>query len=134
MITSLVELNTDLKEEGETRFDHYTQTADDQSRGITGFQPLADGTIVFTTDQGFLYRVTPINLLPAKVEPIGWIHPAGKANVASLFTSDGKTHLMAYCSHATSEGKRTEWLVSIWRPAPRPSFRLPCQKSKARRS
>jgi hypothetical protein len=111
MITSLVEINTQLEEQGETRFGNYTQTADDNSHGITGVQPLADGTIVFTTDQGFLYRVTPLDLLPAKVEPLGWFHPAGQAYVASLFTSDGKTHVLGYCWRSTPAGARSEWLI-----------------------
>jgi hypothetical protein len=109
--TYLVEIDTELKEQAATRFDFYTQTPDDSSHGITGVQPLADGTIVFCTDQGFLFRVTPLDLLPAKVEPLGWIHPAGKTYVASLFTSDGQTHVMAFCQRSALDGPTNEWLV-----------------------
>ena len=109
--TYLVELDTDLKEQAATRFEFYSQTPNDSSHGITGVQPLADGTIVFTTDQGFLFRVTPLDVLPAKVEPLGWFHPSGKAYVASLFTSDGKSHVMGYCYHVTPEAAKNEWLI-----------------------
>jgi hypothetical protein len=111
MVTSLVEFDLQLNQVGETRIDHYSQSTDEHSHGITGVQPLADGSIVFLTDQGFLYRVTILEFLPSKVEPLGWIHPAGKTYVASLFTSDGKKHLMAYCLRHTAEGERHEWLV-----------------------
>jgi hypothetical protein len=108
--TTLVELNTDLVEEGQTRFDHYTQTADENSHGITGVQPLADKSIVFTTDQGYLYRVTPLEYLPSRVEPLGWFHPQGKSYVASLFTSDGRSYVMGLSLGTTGAGP-PEWLV-----------------------
>lgn len=111
MVTSLVEFNRELKEVAETRFENYSQSTDEDSHGITGVQPLADGSIVFVTDQGFLYRVTLIEHLQSKLEPLGWIHPAGKTYIASLFTSDGKRHLMAYCLRTEPGGQRFEWVV-----------------------
>ncbi len=109
--TYLVQFDTELKEQAATRFEFYSQTPNESSHGITGVQPLADGTIVFTTDQGFLFRVKPLDFLPSKVEPLGWFHPEGKNYVASLFTDDGKSHVMGYCYRAGPDGYHHEWLV-----------------------
>jgi hypothetical protein len=89
MPTTLVELDPELREIHETPMSHYTQTLDDASHGLTGFQPLADQSIVFLTDQGYLYRVEPREGRPAAVHELGWFHPRGQGYVASLFTSDG---------------------------------------------
>jgi hypothetical protein len=91
---SLVELDTELREVAETPLENYSTSPDENSHGITGFQPLADGSIVFTTDHGYLYRVRPRENQPSELKALGWIHPNGKSYVASMFTSDGKQHLM----------------------------------------
>jgi hypothetical protein len=123
----LIELSPDLVELGQTPLHHYTLTADENSHGITGVQPLADRSLVFTTDQGYLYRIVPREG-PAHVEPLGWMHPEGKAYVASLFTSDGRSHLMA-AAIRIAEGGTLEWVVrdlvgetSVARPLELPRY------------
>jgi hypothetical protein len=111
MVTTLVEFDPDLREVAETPIDHYTQTDDDDSHGIVALQPLADRSIVFATDQGFLYRVAPGEGGPARVSEVGWFHPRGQAYVASLFTYDGKRHLLGLSRRPLHNEEHYEWLV-----------------------
>ena len=109
--TSLVEFNPALGEVAETRLAHYLPAGDLSSHGIIGVQPLADGSIAFTTHVGFLYQVVPpggnsLDPAPAEVRPLGWFHPRGEANVSSLFTYDGLRNLLG-----AAEGRPFEWLV-----------------------
>lgn len=107
LATTLVEMDTRLQEVGETPIGHYIMTRDDDSHGITGVQPLADRSLVFTTDQGFLYRVRPRGEGRAAVEELDWFHPRGKTYFASLFTYDGVQHLMGL----SFRQDRYEWVV-----------------------
>jgi len=111
MTTQLVELDSELHEVNATPLAFYTQTRDDDSHGITGFQPLADRSIVFTTDQGYLYRVAPDLGETAFVHELGFLHPRGRAYVASLFTSDGRRHVMGLGRREAPGGARAEWLI-----------------------
>jgi hypothetical protein len=111
LTTTLVELDENLLEVTATPLENYTQTRDDDSHGITGIQPLADRSIALVTDQGFLYRIFPSRDAPARVEPVGWMHPEGKGYIASLFTSNGTTELTALTSRRTAEGVAWQWLV-----------------------
>jgi hypothetical protein len=92
--TSLVELDPELGEVADTPIAYYTRTRDEDSHGIVAFQPLADRSIVFATDQGYLYHVVPQEVGPAEVRMLGWFHPGGRAYTPALFTSDGAHHLM----------------------------------------
>jgi hypothetical protein len=104
---TLVELDSDLREVAATPLEYYSDAADDSSHGITGFQAMADRSVAFTTDQGYLYRVVPRENQPSEVEPLGWIHPTGKTYIASMFTSDGQQHLMG----VGAEGPKLFWYV-----------------------
>src|SRR5262249_29872300 len=110
--TSLVELDTELREVMDTPIGFYTVTWDDHSHGLIAFQPLADRSIVFTTDQGYLHRVVPQEGGPAAVQVLGWFHQQGRAFVASLFTSDGRRHLMGLSTQRGDAARQQlEWLV-----------------------
>jgi hypothetical protein len=111
MLTTLVELDPELREVAETPIGFYTQTRNDDSHGITGFQPLADGSVAFLTDQGHLYQVVPREGGPSEVEMLGWLHPRRWQYTASLFTSDGKSHLMGLAARDTPAGRQQQWLV-----------------------
>ena len=111
LVTTLVELDPDLRELAETPIEHYSQSTDDDSHGIVSFQPLADRSIVFATDQGFLYRVAPGDGGAARVTEAGWFHPRGEAYVASMFTFDGQRHLLGLSQKSWQGGERYEWLV-----------------------
>lgn len=104
----LVEYDPELREVAATPLRYYTVTLDDDSHGLVAFQPLADRSIAFATDQGFLYRVLPPkDGGKAKVEELGWFHPRGKTYVGSMFTYDGKRHLVG----ASRRGGGYEWVV-----------------------
>jgi hypothetical protein len=125
---SLVEFDPDLQEVGDTPIAFYTQTPDDSSHGIVGVQPLADESIVFVADQGYLYRVMPQVDEPADVQILGWLDPGGRAYTASLFTSDGRQHVLGLTTR-NSSSQRPAWLVydlaarrSVAVPVPLPSF------------
>jgi hypothetical protein len=111
IVTTLVELDPDLLEVAETPIAFYTQTANESSHGITGYQPLANGSIAFVTDQGHLYQVVPRERGPSEVDMLGWLHPRRWQYAASLFTSDGKTHLMGLVARDTPQGRQQQWLV-----------------------
>ncbi|HEU5431434.1 MAG TPA: VanZ family protein, partial [Thermomicrobiales bacterium] len=109
--TTLVEFDAALAELAETPLAHYLPAGDLSSHGILGVQPLADGSIVFTTHVGFLYQVVPpsgnsLDRAAAEVRPLGWFHPRGEAYVSSLFTYDGLRYVLG-----AAEGKPFEWLV-----------------------
>lgn len=103
---SLVEFDNQLNEIGETPLEHYLPPDDLLSHGITGVQPLADGTIVFLTHVGFLYQILPSMTGAAEVRPLGWFHPRGQAYVASLFTYSGDR-----CVVGVSAAPPCEWLT-----------------------
>jgi hypothetical protein len=111
LVTTLVEFNPLLQEIGESPLGHYTQTRDDNSHGLVGVQSLADYSLAFNTDQGYLYRVRPRANGPAVVEELGWFHPKGKAYVASLFTYDGMRFLMGISSRSVGNEQKYEWVV-----------------------
>lgn len=107
LAATLVEMDARLQDVAETPLGHYTMTRDDDSHGITGVQPLADRSLVFTTDQGFLYHVRPRGAGRAAVEEIDWFYPHGKTYVASLFTYDGERYLTGLWH----DQDRYEWVV-----------------------
>jgi hypothetical protein len=55
--------------------------------------------------------VVPQESGPSVVEPLGWLHPRRWQYAASLFTSDGKTHLMGLVARNMPRGRQQEWLV-----------------------
>jgi hypothetical protein len=111
LVTTLVEYDTELGEVMETPLAFYTATRSDDSHGVTGFQPLADRSIVFVTDQGYLHRVRPQDRGPAPVETVGWVHPERRTYIASLFTSDGSSHVMGAAVRPGSDGSHFDWVV-----------------------
>lgn len=111
ILTTLVELDNRLTKLAEHPLSHYTQTLDAESHGLTAFQPMADRSIVFTTDQGRLYHIMPASDQPAEIRDLGWFHPRGRAYVASLFTADGENTLMGFVGRKLPERPRNDWVV-----------------------
>ncbi len=93
-VVSLVEYDSDLREVGATTLSNYIDQDPTNSHGLTGFQPMADGSIVIVTAAGYLYRIVPREGQAAEVKEIGWMHPYGKRYVASLFTYAGRRYVM----------------------------------------
>ena len=91
LIIMLVEYDQDLNKLHSTPLIHYAiGNKPGASHGITSFSYLADGTIVFGTHVGYLYKIAPSNQGPATVTELGWLHPDGKSSNPSLFPLDGK--------------------------------------------
>ena len=109
----LVEYDTELKEVGTTEMQHYFQASPNESHGITAFQPMADGSIVYATSLGYLYRVRPAGSGKALVEKLGWLHPDGERYVSGLFTYAGKRYVMGLTRECkgTDCGKPVQWVV-----------------------
>jgi hypothetical protein len=109
ILTTLVQLDSELREQGDMPLGHYTPSRDDDGHGITGWQPLADQSFVFVTDQGYLYRLPAGGILD--LDELGWFHPRGRTYVASVFTSDGRRHVMGLAVNDPAAEPRYEWLV-----------------------
>jgi len=108
VLTTLVEFDTKLGEIAETRLEHYLEHDPQSSLGITGLVYIADGSMAFTTTNGYLFHIIPGQGKPAKVAPLGWFHPAGPAHSGSLFTFAGNRYLLGI---AARQGQKHEWLV-----------------------
>jgi hypothetical protein len=117
---ALVEFDPQLTEIGETSLEHYSpegaadanpppgdRDGDTHPSGITAFQTMADGTIVFATTAGYLYRIVQHQGGNADVKEIGWFHPEGEACVEAMCTFDGDRWVVGI----GNRGDRLEWLV-----------------------
>lgn len=111
LTSTLVELSPELREVRESPLGHYTHSRDDSAHGIVAYQPMVDGSTYFTTDQGFLYRAVPRTGQPADLQEVGHFHPRGPSYASSLFTSDGRSHLMGLVARDTPLGRVYEWVV-----------------------
>lgn len=109
LFVTLVEYDTQLNEIGQSSLLEYTDGKRKISRihGIVGFAYLADGSIVFTTHIGYLYRIEPMLEGPSLVTPIGYFHPQGEAYASSLFSLDGDRYLVG----VTRKRRLNEWVV-----------------------
>ena len=93
---------------GETKLLDYSFNKPLESHGLTGIVYLADGSMLFTTSLGTLYRIDPAKKGPAKVTLIDWFHPRGTAYAPSLFTFAGKRYV---CGIARRPKEAFEWVV-----------------------
>lgn len=106
----LVELGAELDELARTPIENYHEGAIGDAYGIVAFVYLADRSIVFSTELGYLYRVEPTGDGPAAVDPLGWLHPGGKAFASALFTLDGRRYLAGVTATA-KYASPSEWVV-----------------------
>ena len=113
--TYLVEYDPQLREVRETPLDHYIYSDElpAESHGLTAFQPMVDGSLVFATALGYLYRIFPKGSQPAEVTEIGWLHPEGQRYVTGLFTYGGKRYLLGLTrgKKSTQEYQPHEWII-----------------------
>jgi len=113
-IATLVEYDTELREVGQKPLPHYIVRSPNASHGITAFQPMVDGSIIFATSIGFMYRIVPREDAPAELVDVGWFHPDGPRYVPSLFTYAGERYVMGLAtgSHDKERLPRGfEWVV-----------------------
>lgn len=108
----LVEFDTHLVEVARTPIPHYLGVKRPvTSQGITAFQHMVDGSIVFVTHEGYLYRITlppDGSARPASVAALGFFHPDGARYVTSMHTHAGKRYLLGVAK--TPKGA-FEWLT-----------------------
>jgi hypothetical protein len=94
LVVTLTEYDQHLNKLQGTPLIHYAvEGKPGASHGITSLSYLADGSIVFGTHVGYLYRITPSDQGPATVTELGWLHPDGKSYNPTLFPLDGKRYL-----------------------------------------
>jgi VanZ family protein len=92
---TLVEYDESLKECAEWPLEHYLTDSRWTSHGITAHCQLSNGSILFVTSVGYLYRIDPgIDSTPGNLSPLGWVHPEGSAYTASMFCTDGSRQLL----------------------------------------
>ena len=104
----LVEIGADLVERAATPLEDWLDARSRESHGIIASTPMADGSILFTTHRGALYRIEPpADGGAAKATHLGWMHPEGSAYIASLFTYDGKRFVLG----AARRSRGYDWVV-----------------------
>jgi hypothetical protein len=92
---SLVELDPELNEIRDWPLEDYLLTGTTSSEGITGFCELKDGSIVFVTQTGSLWKVS-INDQRADLERLGWIDSRGSAFCGGLFSPFGERYVCGF--------------------------------------
>ena len=90
---TLVEFDTNLNEVTQHPLPHYQFGAASECHGILAHQPLADGSIVFTTHAGRLFKLDPTRGR-SKLLDLGWFHPGGRSYSSGLFTFSGERYLV----------------------------------------
>ena len=113
-VATLVEYDEQLRELKQTPLVNYIDQSPARTHGIAGFQPMADGSIVFVLSTGYLYRLIPHSDHQADLEPIGWMHPEGKRYIASMFTYAGERYVMGLATgsyHKEHSPRYFEWVV-----------------------
>lgn len=107
LFVELVEFDTDLNEVQTWPLDGYEAHGSTSSHGIISFASLMDGSILFTTQNGRLWRVHPTFEKTGKLESLGWIHPEGESSSTAMFAPTGKDFIIA----VTKVGRRFDLLV-----------------------
>ena len=129
LVTSLIEYDQNLDMVDSFPLIHYAgKERPRRNHGITGISYLADHSIVFVTGTGYLYRIIPSQNGPARVEGLGWIHPAGESYTAALFPLDGHDWLLAVGkSRAPDKSEGTRYEVMIYNLRERKSRTIPAK-------
>ena len=102
---TLVEYDTELKEVVQHSLPHYQFGAASECHGIIAYQPLADGSIAFTTHAGRLFRLDPAHG-KSQLSDLGWFHPSGRSYATGLFAFSGERYLVG----AAHIGNRWSWI------------------------
>jgi hypothetical protein len=105
---SLLEFNTEMLEIANTPLPYYNGNGDmGENHGIIAAIAGAPGRHYFATHIGRLHEVVyGSDASPATINDLGWIHPAGSAYTASLFSLDGGKRLAS----AALRGRKLEWV------------------------
>ena len=102
---TLVEFDTELREVTQHPLPYYQNGAAGDCHGIIAYQPLADGSIAFTTHAGRLFRLDPTRGR-SQLFDLGWFHPAGTSYASGLFAFAGERYLVGMAQI----GNRWDWV------------------------
>ena len=103
----LVQYDSALLEIAATPLEFYLRKGSPaENHGIIGLAFLQDGSLLFTTHSGQLYRVEPQPRAAAQVTALGWFHPEGEAYAPSLFALGS-----SLISGVAQRSGRYEWVV-----------------------
>jgi len=106
-VAELVEYYSDLREIAATPLEAYFDSGPPaENHGITAIAYLKDGRLRFVTHRGYLYGIGQRSEGPARIDPIGWLHPDGAAYAASLFA-----WAPGWLAGITLRGGRYEWVA-----------------------
>ena len=109
--STLVELDTELRSVQSVPLPYYEPDPRGDSLGIVGivgFAYLRTGAIVFTTQSGAFWRLTPDARGPAKLEDLGSFHPESRAYASALFCLTGERHV---CGLALLPNREYQWVI-----------------------
>jgi hypothetical protein len=109
-VVDLVEFDQELNQVATTPLPHYSPNPDTGAHGIVGFSAMKDGGIVFTTDLGRLYRLTP-RATGTALTDLGWIHPDGEFYCPCLFCMDGESMIHAIGHKPSRRLPQYEWVT-----------------------
>ena len=111
----LVQFDRNLKEIHATKIDHYLKANPADSHGIISSVTMDDGSIIFATHHGFLYRIEGATRhgRPSTVEPVGYFHPDGARYTSTMHTYDGRRYLVGVTkTKKPAKGQPAfEWIV-----------------------
>ena len=112
---TLVEFDSSLQEIGATPLNNYLVGGRPRkSHGIVGLVHLADESMAISTHAGYLYRITPQDSGPSRIDPLGPFDPVEPNYAPSLFTFAGERYLLGVARTNKSfkgDTRRHVWLV-----------------------
>ena len=107
---TLVEFDPTLREIGATPLDNYLDAGrPSESHGIIGLVYLADGSMVVSIHKGYLYRITPQDSGPSRIDALGHLDPLSPDYAPSLFTFAGERYLLGVTR--SKRDRKHVWLV-----------------------
>jgi len=106
---ALVQFDVQLREVAETPLERYAGTVPSESRGIAADTVMGDGSIVFATHFGALYRVAEQEGRPAVVSRLPWFDSMGERTILSVTSDRSRRHLIAVSLPASE--RSPEWIV-----------------------
>jgi hypothetical protein len=107
---ALVEYDAELSELAATPLSEYFERGNDDSHGIVGVSPGADGSSLVATGKGRLYQIVPHASGPSTVTDLGWFHPKGSRYVPSMFRDDATGTIYGVAYGSGNGDTKFEWI------------------------
>jgi hypothetical protein len=120
-VVELVEYDEQLREIGATPLRYYLDdVSPEENHGIVGVAYMPNRQLMFTTHRGQVYAITPVEMGPAKITALGWMHPKGEAYAPGLYAFGGDTWLAGI----VQRGMSFDWVVHNFGAGLSRSFRI----------